>query len=96
MLLCIKPSGLPESADRPWNLVLRQHDLAGTDYHFICRLTDEQAQLIIDAGAPRWLYGPPDWSARQRSKDAERARKLRAEADEIERRLAQKEPTDAP
>lgn len=47
--LCIKPSGLPESANKPWSLVLRTHDLSGTSYRGIALLDDSTAQEVMEA-----------------------------------------------
>lgn len=81
--LCVKPSGLPESKNRPWVLILREHDLGGTSYSHVAYLTDEQAVAVIDAGPPYWLYGEPDWEARAKAIALEKARALRQEADKI-------------
>lgn len=81
--LCIKPSGLEEKHDRPWQLVLRTHDLAGTDYEHVAWLTDDKARDVIEAGAPSWLFGKPDWEQRAKARALERARVLREQADAI-------------
>lgn len=82
--LCIKPSGLPEVKNRPWALVLRSHDLGGTDYQTIALLDDSTAQEVIEAGSVYWLFGEPDWDERDRKRALERARVLREEAEKIE------------
>lgn len=83
--LVVKPSGLPESKNRPWRLVLRQHDLSGTDYETIALLDDSTADEVVKAGSISWLYGEPDWDMRHRKRELERARVLKEEAKKIER-----------
>ena len=78
------PSGLPDASSRPWKLVLRQHDLGGTDYETICYMTDSIALEVIEAGAVYWIFGPPDWDERARRRALEKARVLREEAGKIE------------
>lgn len=80
----IKPSGRAESENRPWQLVIRTHDLAGTDYSHVAWLSDEQAMIFERDGSVGFLYGPPDWDERARARELERARKLREEAEAIE------------
>ena len=82
--LCIKPSGLPEVKNKPWSLVIRTHDLVGTEYDILCYLTDDAAQAVIEAGAPYWLFGKPDWDDRHRLRELERARVLKETARLIE------------
>lgn len=82
--LVIKPSGLPEVKNRPWRLVLRSHDLGGTDYETIALLDDDTASEVERAGAVSWLYGEPDWGDRDRKRALEKARVLREEAEKIE------------
>lgn len=82
--LCIKPSGLPEVKNKPWALVLRSHDLSGTDYQALVFLDDETAREVIEASSVSWLYGEPDWDDRARKRALERARVMREEADKIE------------
>lgn len=82
--LCIKPSGLPESVNKPWSLVLRTHDLSGTSYRGIALLDDSTAQKVMEAGPISWLFGEPDWNERFRKRQIERARVMREEADKIE------------
>jgi hypothetical protein len=79
-------SGLPESKNRPWRLILRSHDLGGTDYETIAFLTDELAEEIVDVSKYKvtWLYGPPDWDERAKKRALEKARVLREQADKIE------------
>lgn len=81
--LCIKPSGLPEVKNRPWRLVLRNHDLGGTDYETVALLDDETAREVVEAGRVSWLY-TPDWDERYRLRALERARVMREEAEKIE------------
>lgn len=82
--LVIKPSGLPEVKNKPWSLVLRDHDLSGVAYETIAVLDDETARDVIEAGSAEWLYGPPDWDERFRLRQLERARVLKEEAAKIE------------
>lgn len=82
--LVIKPSGLPEVKNKPWRLVLRSHDLSGTDYETIALLDDSTAAEVERAGAVTWLFGEPDWDDRDRKRALEKARVLREEAEKIE------------
>lgn len=84
--LVIKPSGLPELKNRPWRLVLRQHDLGGVDYETVALLTDYTAVEIVEAsgGMIKWLYGEPDWALRERTRALEKARVMHEEAAKIE------------
>jgi len=50
---------------KPWQLVVRTHDLGGTDYRHICNLTDDDAKLLVGSGVS-WLYGEPDWAAQRK------------------------------
>lgn len=82
--LVLRPSGLPESAGKPWSLQLRYHDCCGpADYHTLLRVSDEVAQEIIKAGAPEWLFGEPDWNERSRLKRIECARQMEERAAEL-------------
>lgn len=83
--LILRPSGLPERVNRPWSLQLRDHDLGGTHYETLCRVDDDTAWAIVDAGAPGWLFVQPDRKARDDARDLECARVLREQADDIER-----------
>lgn len=83
--LILRPSGLPERANRPWSLQLRDHGPAETSYDTLCRVDDDTARAIVWAGAPSWLFGEPDWAARTTARSLERARDLRERADAIER-----------
>ncbi len=57
--LILRPSTL--SPGRPWSLQLRYHECCGpTEYHTLCRLSDNEAREVIRAGAPFWLFGNPD------------------------------------
>ena len=82
--LGLMPSGLPEVKNRPWALVLRQHDMGGTDYETICYLSDDRALEVFEAGAPYWIFGKPNWDDRAKKRALERARVLREEAEKIE------------
>lgn len=84
--LVVKPSGLHEVKNKPWALVLRSHDLSGTDYETIALLDDSTAREVVEIGHPQicWLYGAPDWDERHRKRELERARVLREEAAKIE------------
>ncbi len=82
--LILRPSGLPESMNKPWSLQLRDHGPAETTYETLCRVSDETAQAIFEAGGAFWLFGEPDWEERCRAKDKERARQLREKADELD------------
>lgn len=83
--LILRPSGLPERVNRPWSLQLRHHGPAETSYDTLARVDDDTARAIVDAGAPSWLFGEPDWKARADARGLERARALREQADAIER-----------
>lgn len=48
-----------QSIQKPFKLVERTHEMSGTDYRTICRLTFEDAELLADAGVS-YLYGKPD------------------------------------
>lgn len=78
--LILRPSGLEEKHNKPWSLQLRYHDGPETNYITLCRVDDDMAQEIIDAGAPSWLFGTPDWDERFRKRQLERARVLEEEA----------------
>lgn len=97
--LVLKPSGLPEVKNRPWALVLRSHDLSGTDYEAVAYLADDTARDVAEAGRISWLYGTPDWDERARLRELERARVLREEADRLEARSlalsSHQSPTEA-
>lgn len=82
--LVIRPSGLEEKHNKPWSLCLRERDSVETNYTRLCFLTDEGARAVIEAGAPYWLFGEPDWENRFRKRELERARVLREEAAAIE------------
>ena len=84
--LAMRPTGLPESRNKPWALVLRNHDLSGTDYETIALMDDATAREVVEVGSPviSWLYGEPDWDERHKKRELERARVLREEAEKIE------------
>ncbi len=48
-----------QSIQKPFRLVERTHDLSGTDYRTICRLSLEDAELLADSGVS-YLYKKPD------------------------------------
>lgn len=81
--ICIKPSGLPEVKNKPWQMVIRTHDLSGTDYSHLAWLNDAQAGICENCGM-HFLYGPPDWDKRAAARELERARVLREQAAAIE------------
>jgi hypothetical protein len=75
--LVLRPSGLEERHNKRWALQLRTHESLGeTEYHTIACVSDKAAQEIIRAGAPKWLFGEPDWEKRDRARQIERARLL--------------------
>jgi hypothetical protein len=86
--LILRPSGLEETHNKPWSLQLRYHDGPETNYVTLCRVSDEGAREIIDAGAPYWLFGEPDWDDRFRKREIERARVLEEEAKAIREKNA--------
>lgn len=51
--------------EKPFLLVERVHDLGGTDYCTICRLSDDHAILLNSEGIG-WLYGEPNWEEHSR------------------------------
>jgi hypothetical protein len=58
--LVIKHSGLPLHMKKPWALVLRTHDMSGTDYKRIAILDDAEAYEVADSGhGITFLYGDP-------------------------------------
>lgn len=58
----IMPSGRAPEDNRPYRLVIRTHDLSGTDYATICYLSEEAAREVAQLGRPQigWLFGEPD------------------------------------
>lgn len=54
---------MPANIDpkKPYRLVLRAHDLSGTDYETLCHLTEDQAREVVEVsnGSINWLYGEP-------------------------------------
>lgn len=57
--LILRPSTL--SPGRPWALQLRYHESCGpTEYHTLCRLSDNEAREVMPAGAPFWLFSDPN------------------------------------
>lgn len=84
--LILRPSGLEEKHNKPWALQLRYHDCCGeTEYHTLCRVSDETAIEIIHSGSPYWLFGEPDWEERYKKIQLEKARILKEEAERIEK-----------
>ena len=84
--LILRPSGLPESANKPWSLQLRYHESLGpTEYVTLVHVSDETALEIMRAGKPSWLFGEPDWDQRARERKAEEARVLRERAGALEK-----------
>lgn len=47
----------------PFRLVIRRHDLSGTDYETVCYLSVEHATGLVElsGGNIGWLYGEPNW-----------------------------------
>lgn len=44
-----------------YNLVIRRHDLAGTEYEHVAPLTTDQAHdLSSRPGGPGWVFDPPE------------------------------------
>lgn len=82
--LVLRPSGITEAQGKPWALQLRWHDLGGTDYQTLCRVSDHTASEIMEAGAPYWLFGEPKWDARAVAGKREAARALLAEVSRME------------
>jgi len=80
-------SGLPtwkQFLKYPWRLVIRTHDLGGTDYDTICYLSDDKAKEVYDLGKPKidWLYGEPDWKKLSKER---RIQKAKLELEEAEK-----------
>lgn len=42
-----------------WELCLRTHDMSGTDYLPLCRVSMDNAMRLAKAGAPDWLTMSP-------------------------------------
>lgn len=82
--LCLMPSGLPEIVNKPWKLVLRSHDLGGTNYETIALWNDEIAREVMEAGTISWLFGTPDWNDRYKKRQLEKARIMKEEAAKLE------------
>ena len=49
------------SIEKPFRLMGRVHDLGGTDYWTICRLSKENAILLVEKGIG-WWRGEPNWT----------------------------------
>ncbi len=86
--LIVKPSGLPEKLNKPWRLCVRHHDLGGVDYETVALLDDAMAAAVVDAGAPYWLFGTPDWTERTTARRLEEARALEEAAANIRLEVA--------
>lgn len=84
--LVVKPTGRPEKENIPWVLVIRTHDLDGTHYQPLFYMNDDLAARIVKMGSIKWFYGEPDWEERHKLCEIEKARKLREEAEKIEKR----------
>jgi hypothetical protein len=83
--LVIKGSGKHEKYNQPWELVFRTFEGIEVEYNHICYLNDNQAMDMVQVSnnAIRWLYGEPDWEARYRAREIEKARRLKEEAEAI-------------
>lgn len=82
--LVLRPSGRPESENKPWSLQLRWHESLGeTEYLTLARVSDDMAQQIMRAGAPFWLFGEPDWNERETARRLERARQMEEQAAQL-------------
>lgn len=66
-----------------FSLELRNHGPAETEYYEIAKVSDEMARNIIEAGAPRWHLGKPDWNKRFNEMMLAEADKMSEEADKI-------------
>jgi hypothetical protein len=51
--------------EKPFELVERFHDLGGTDYYHLARLSEDHARLLNEGGIG-WLYGEPKWNEHYR------------------------------
>lgn len=67
-------------------LVIRHHELGGTDYNFVCWLTDEMAEELVELsnGSIQWLFGPPDFARRAKEK---KLRELKQQVHDLEKEL---------
>jgi hypothetical protein len=78
--IVIKPNG---GIDKPWDLVIRTHDMGGTGYHTLARLTDAEATAVVNETVT-WLYGEPDWEKHHKAIDAARLkREIAAKQEEL-------------
>lgn len=66
--------------EKPFVLFERTHDLGGTGYATICRLSYEHATLLAKEGIS-WLFGEPDWGEHFHTIELLRAKQERAELD---------------
>ncbi len=72
------------SFEKPWRLVVRRHDLGGTDYEHIANITTEHAILISREGGVSFLMGTPDWANFYKEQEIEQAKiDLRVATDKL-------------
>lgn len=59
--LVLRPSGI-DDPERAYALQIRDYACQGInpEYHTICAVSRETADLIIEAGRPSWLFGKPE------------------------------------
>lgn len=74
-----------DNLDRPFIIMGRNHDLGGTDYWTIARVSEDDALVLVASGL-RWWMGEPDWEEHHRR--IEKLRLLRTVA-AAEKRLAE-------
>lgn len=58
--LILRPTTLTNKPHIRWALQFRWHDLSGTDYQTIARVSDATAETLVDAGSPYFLFGDSD------------------------------------
>jgi hypothetical protein len=58
MDLILRPSG--RNPPKEWELLLREHGPAETDYYHIAYVGSDMARDIVEAGACFYLFGDPD------------------------------------
>ncbi|MEO0385066.1 MAG: hypothetical protein AAF234_16085 [Pseudomonadota bacterium] len=51
------------SLEKPFCLAVRDHDLGGVDWGWICRLDFENARLLASETNIPWWMDEPDWDA---------------------------------
>tara|TARA_B100000745_G_scaffold261271_1_gene185086 strand:+ start:108 stop:347 length:240 start_codon:yes stop_codon:yes gene_type:complete len=68
--LVIKPSPNFVSVDenKEFELVIRYHDLGGTDYVHVAYLSESLARSVVDSSNTTWLYGDPLLDKNRKSK----------------------------